>query len=428
MTLSLLSADRTLPALDRVAVVSVLLTPLLLLHAHGFAEASMAVASLCFLGHAALTRQWGWLATPWTRMGLIWSGWLVICSMPIPALGLGEGGWPSLGQAAMTVRFPLFLATMEHYALRDPRARLWLRNIVAAGALYIAANCLFQFVVGRNLYGHSLQGSDTLTGPFGKSRAGPPLARMLMPALATPLVTLLGRRERWSSPLAYALMLSAIAIMVLIGQRMPLVLALAGMAIVGLLLRPLRPVVLAGGLAGMLLLAASPVVAPTAYNRLVVQFAALLEKFPSSHYGELYTRALEIGIQHPVTGRGFDSFRYGCEQPRYFRASLDGKDADGGGAAICAAHPHNFYVQALADGGFVGLALFCALALTWLMPLARGLWRGATPVRVGLFASIVVQLFPFQSTSGFYTLPLGGWFFLLLGWGLAEFRHRAPEA
>ena len=49
------------------------------------------------------------------------------------------------------------------------------------------------------------------------------------------------------------------------------------------------------------------------------------------------------------------------------------------------------------------------------------------PLRVGLFASILVQLWPVQSTSSFFGMPMGGWFFLLLGWALAESRAALPR-
>jgi hypothetical protein len=45
-----------------------------------------------------------------------------------------------------------------------------------------------------------------------------------------------------------------------------------------------------------------------------------------------------------------------------------------------------------------------------------------------LFAAILIQLWPFASTSAFTSMPMGGWFFLLLGWGLAEARHADASA
>jgi O-antigen ligase len=216
--------------------------------------------------------------------------------------------------------------------------------------------------------------------------------------------------------------------MVLIGQRMPLVLTLLGLAVVAVLMPQVRRAILGAGLAGLLLMAASPVVAPAVHFRLVERFSAQLEHFATSQYGELYARAWEIGRRNELTGLGFDGFGTGCPQTRYFRPTFDNSLSDGGGATICWDHPHNFYLQALDDGGFVGLTLFCATAIAWLLPLWRGLLRTPEPLRVGLFAATAFQLWPIQSSSAFTSMPIGGWFFLLLGWGMAESRYRTGRS
>ena len=178
------------------------------------------------------------------------------------------------------------------------------------------------------------------------------------------------------------------------------------------------------------LLAASPVVAPKAHYRLVEKFSDQMAHFSASHYGKLYASAVEIAVQNPITGLGAEGFRTGCPDPRYFRPSFDGSVADGGGAPICWNHPHNYYLEALVNGGFPGLILFSALGLAWLTALGRGLWRQPDPLRVALFAAAIIQLWPIASSTGFTSMPVGGWSFLFLGWGLAEARwpnrQRAP--
>ena len=89
---------------------------------------------------------------------------------------------------------------------------------------------------------------------------------------------------------------------------------------------------------------------------------------------------------------------------------------------VLAPFPHNYYFEALTEGGFVGLALFIWLAYAWLAAMARPLMRRSDPVLVGLFAAAVIQLWPIASTTGFLTFPIAGWSFLLLGWGMAEAR------
>jgi O-antigen ligase len=416
---------RSAARLEQTAFVSVMLLPLLLMHAHGVAEAAIGLAGLCFLIRSALSRDWTWLRTRWLWVAGAWWIWLVVCSAPIPALGLGEGGTRSFVQALATVRFLILVAAMEHLVLRTARARHWMYRLIAASAAWITLNCVIQAIFGRNLIGWPRGAEGVLTGPFGVERAGPPMARIILPAILPAVAALLGRAHLRGAFGAYALLLGSVVIMVLIGQRMPLVLVVFGLVIVALLMRRLRPMVLTAAVAGALLLAASPVVAPSAYYRLVEKFSTQMEHFATSPYGQLYARALEVGERNPVTGMGFDGFGTGCPRPENFRPTFDGSQPDGGGAKICWDHPHNFYFQALDDGGFVGLALFCATAIAWLVPLARGLWRDPDPLRVALFAAMFVQLWPIQSTSAFTSMPMGGWFFLLLGWAMAE-AHPPP--
>jgi O-antigen ligase len=412
---------------NRVTLISFMLLPLLLMHAHGFAEVAIGIADIGFLAHSAALRDWSWLRTPWLWIAAAWWGWLIICSLPIGTVGLGEGGVRSLTQALATVRFLLLVAAMEHLLPPAPQARRWLFSLVAASSAWIVLNCLVQDVFGRNLIGWPRSSEGELTGPFGAPRAGPALVRILLPSVLPPAAALLTRPGWQPRVYAYALLLLSLVVMVLIGQRMPLVLMVLGLIIVAILIRRLRPAILATALVGALLLAASPVVAPSAYYRLIEKFSNQLEHFAVSPYGQLYTRAWEIGRQNPVTGMGFDGFGTGCPQARYFRPTFDDSQPDGGGAAICWDHPHNFYLQALTDGGFIGLALFCATGFAWLMPLARGLWRDPDPLRVGLFAATFIQLWPIQSSTAFTSMPIGGWFFLLLGWGMAEARARSAE-
>jgi len=417
-----LDDPRALDRLDRVMLVSLLLTPLLLMHTRALAEVTIAVIGLGFLGRCLVTRDWTWLRTGWAPFALAWWGWQVVCSTPIPVLHLGEGGTKSLVQALLTIRFIVLIAAMEHCVLAAVSARRWLYGVMAASAAYIAFQCLFQATFGRNTYGWPRYPDGELTGPFGRPRAGPPLARLLMPTLLPPVAALLGRPGVLSWLGGIGLLIGGMAVVVLIGQRMPLLVALGSLLVAGVLMRRLRVPVMIAAVMTALLLAASPVVAPAAYQRLVVKFSDQLSNFATAHYGQLYTRAWSVGINNPLTGMGHDGFGTGCPRPENFRPSVDGSQADGGGAGICWVHPHNVYLQALDDGGFIGLGLFCAMMGAWLWPLWRGLWANPAPLRVGLFASVAVQMWPVQAANGFTSIPMGGWFFLILGWALAEAR------
>jgi len=414
--------QRHLDRLDLAMLAGLLLMPILLMHTRALAEVSIAVVGLGFLARSAITRDWSWLRASWVPFALAWWVWQVICSTPVPALHLGEGGVRSLIQALATVRFLVLIAAIEHCVLSDNAARRWMYGVMAASAAYIAFQCLFQATFGRNTYGWPRYPDGELTGPFGRPRAGPPLARLLMPAILPPVAALLDRPGLRYSLAGIGLLVGGMAVVVLIGQRMPLLVALGSLLVAGVLMRQLRVPVMVAAVMTALLLAASPVVAPNAYYRLVVKFGDQLSNFATAHYGQLYTRAWSVGVNNPITGMGHDGFGTGCPMPENFRPSFGGAQADGGGAGICWVHPHNVYLQALDDGGFVGLGLFCAMMAAWLWPLWRGLWANPAPLRVGLFASVAVQMWPVQAANGFTSIPMGGWFFLILGWALAEAR------
>ena len=397
-------------ALDRAGLALTLALPLFLLHGRGIAEAVLILLGLLFVARCLALRDWVWLREGWMRIALVWWAWLVACSVPA---GIG----PAI-QAVGLIRFLALVAALEHWTLRGPDARVWLARLLQWAALYIALQSLLQFATGRNLYGYPRGADGELTGPYANPRAGPPLSRLVFPALL-PVVGRWVGMAGWRPLAGMLLTLLSVAVMVLIGQRMPLLLTFFGLFVTALLLPRLRGVVLFSLIAAGLLLAVAPAVSPPAFNRLVTKFSGQMQHFPDSPYGQIAARAVAIGAAHPVSGAGFDAFRRLCGDPAYFKGW---HGDDGGGAAICVQHPHNHYLQAFTESGIPGLVLFCALVLAWLRGVWRGLWRDPDPLRVGLFVAVLIQEWPVASASAFSSMPLSGWFFLTVGFGLAEAR------
>lgn len=398
--------------LDRAGVIITLALPLVLLHARGLAEFLFLLLAALFVLRSLVTRDASWLSAWWMRIGLVWWAWLVLCTV------LAGGGLGPVVQAVGMLRFLLLAMALQYWTLRDATIRTWLARLLRWAALYIGLQSLLQFAIGYNTYGYPRSGDGELTGPYAHPRAGPPLARLLFPALLPPLARLLGGRG-WQPLGGAVLAVASLVTMVLIGQRMPLLLSVFGLFITALLLPRLRGAMMATCVAAGLMLAATPVVSPPAFYRLVTKFTRQMEDFPDSHYGQIAARSLAISAAHPVFGAGFDGFRTGCEDPQYF---VGWHGDNGGGAVMCVQHPHNHYMQALVESGWPGLVLFSALVLAWLQALGRGLWRAPTPLRVGLFVAALLHEWPIASTSAFSSMPLSGWFFVLLGLGLAETR------
>jgi hypothetical protein len=408
--------------IECIALAAMLLVTPSLLNARALADVLFSVTAILFLIHCARVRHWAWLRQGWVPFAGAWWIWEMICSLPLQPILYGS--WPSLVQAAAMVRFFVFAAALEHWLLRDPRPRLWLRWVVLAVAAYIGIQCLDQYATGRDFYGFRRWADGELTGPFYKPRAGPELVRILFPAVLPPVMALITQKSIILRAAGVVLAALGIAVMVLIGQRMPVLLTGLGLVVSALLLPRLRPVAITAIVIGGIVLAASPVISPPTYYRLVEKFSRQMDHFQVSPYGYLLRRADEITEQHPIFGRGFNGFRIGCPDPRYFVGWTNRPGDNGGGASVCKQHPHNFYTQASTDGGYPGLILFSLMVLAWLRNLGRGLWREPDAVRVGLFAAALIHLWPIASTSAFTSLPVSGYFFVVLGWGLAATRWR----
>jgi O-antigen ligase len=401
-----------------------LLLPLFLMYGRAIADMLIAVIGVCFLAECTLRRDWAWLKAPWAIAGAAWWAWLVVCSLP----GIGTGGIMSLGQGLAAGRFLILTAALEHFVLREASIRQYLGRVLAACALWIGGNALVQFATGHNLMGYPRWPGGELTGPFEKPRAGAPLSRLVFPVVLPVISRWINRPGARGFVLAGLLTIVTIATLVLIGQRMPLLLTACGMVAAALMLRRLRGVVIATLVAGSLLLAASAVVSPPSFYRLVTKFTDQMEHWGASPYGLLFGRAVVIAESSPITGRGAFGFRLACNDPStYVGFSWQGQYAkDGGAAEGCNFHPHNHYMEALTDSGVPGLLLFTGMVLCWMLALTRGLWPNPDPLRVGLFVAALIQEWPISSMESFTAMDSGGWFFLMLGWGLAEARFRKP--
>jgi len=402
--------------LRRAAIILTLILPVTLLHARAGAEILIPVIDALFIAAMVRQRATAWATRPWFLLSGAWWLWEVLCTLP----GIGQTGTYNLVEALALIRLILFAAALESWILTGPLARrlAWLG--VALSCLWIGIEVWQQFLTGRNIFGDHRWPDGALTGPFWEPRAGAPFAHLLCAALLPVVLPLLNRVAAPTRAGAVALAVLGIATTILIGQRMPTMLALLALLTSCLFIRRLRPAAaIAVGL-GAVLLAATPVISPPTYAKLVLHFFHQMQSFALSPYGQLYTRAATMGLASPWHGYGFDGFKLLCPQPAFaggFPAFGIAPTQLGLGA--CNIHPHNFYLQAFTDAGWPGLALFAAMNLSWLATLAHGLWRNPDPLRVGLFAGVLTYAWPLASTDSFAVLPHAGWLYLLLGLGLA---------
>ena len=381
------------------AILCVLCLPAALLYARALAEILIGVTDALFLVHLTVTRDLSFCRRPHAARGfalaaLAWWVWQIACS------AVGTGG---LLLSLVLFRLPLFAVALGGWVLAGPRARRALWWVVAGAVCWIVIECWQQYLLGQNIFGAPRWGDGALTGPFSRPRAGPELILTLFAVMLPAASWLLASPRRPARAGGIVLVALGAATVLLIGQRMPSALLIAGLVLSGLLLPRLRLATVLAGLAGGAALAASPFLAPATYGKLILQTREQLGHFPESAYGQIWLHAIAIARQHPWFGLGFDAFRRACASAASAQAS-------------CNLHPHNYYLEAADNGGVPLLLLFVFMTATACATLARGR-LGA--LRTGLLVGAVLAFWPLASTSAFTSMPNAGWIFLLLGLGFA---------
>lgn len=131
----------------------------------------------------------------------------------------------------------------------------------------------------------------------------------------------------------------------------------------------------------------------------------------SPNHDSHYRTAYNMFKDKFIFGHGPKMFRVLCKDEKYAE-----------GVKPCSTHPHNFYIQLLAETGIIGfLFLFCALcyvlftALMQFKAIILKQKRPLTDYQVCLLAGILITVWPFSPNGNFfnnwlmivYSLPVG---------------------
>ena len=128
-------------------------------------------------------------------------------------------------------------------------------------------------------------------------------------------------------------------------------------------------------------------------------------------HDSLIRTAYNMFLDKPIFGHGPKMFRVMCKDEKYAT-----------GAAPCTTHPHNFYIQLLAETGVIGFSflfsafayvLYCAYRQFKSIVLRQK--RYLTDYQVCLLAGILIAVWPFTTNGNFfnnwlaivYSLPVG---------------------
>ena len=372
-------------------------------------DIALSITALLFLVRSWLVKDWSWLRTPWVTVGFYVWLYLVLASFAAADMGA------ALGRAAPWVRFLVFAAALQHWILADDVWRK--RLLVCTGAVlaFVAADTFFQFFFSYDVFGIPKYSDSRLTGPMHElpPKVGVLVTRLMFPVLiALVFWAATNRRSVLANVSAAAAVCVGISTVLISGERMAFLLALFGLGVALLLMPATKRVVLAAVLAAGLSVAALFTFSETVANRSFVSTVATIESFWQSHYGQIWWSSLRVAQAHPLIGIGLKNFRTACHDAALAPAE--------GPALTCSLHPHNMYLEWLAETGIIGLAGFLCLVALWTRHFVTTaqFWRHESAA-LGAVVAVIAFLWPIASTMSFFTNWHAALFWFVLGWAMA---------
>jgi O-antigen ligase len=150
--------------------------------------------------------------------------------------------------------------------------------------------------------------------------------------------------------------------------------------------------------------------------------------FSKIHHG-LYLSSYHMFKDNYLFGIGTKNFRYFCKRHSYNKYLPPTGSGNHRVYRQCFSHPHNTYLQLLAETGLIGtLPVICLLFFVvykFFQYLFKYSLRSSLPsyqleAQICLYTALLITLFPFVSTGNFfnnwlstvYYLPLGFLFYL----------------
>lgn len=404
---------RMRPFLAPAAQWLTILLPVLLLGGHATADAGLSLLAALFLTHSVAAKDWDWTRQGWVRALLLL--WLYMNLRSPFTLHPKDAFHHSLP----FIRYILFAVALSHWTLAHPPTRGRFLRVLGVVMLALAADGLFQRLTRHDLLWQPIfiqpDGNLRLTGPFHlRPILGIILAWLSFPVALSGLMErpgLLAAGRKLAAGIGAALLI--LAAIALSGERMALILALAGWGLAVLLLPVNRRMVLGGGLLLALLIGLIAFISPMTFDRQIMSTVYTLSHWRESPYGILLASDVKLLDQHPILGIGPNQFRTAC--PLLYPGTTEYQMG-----LACNVHPHNIYLEWLIETGLAGFSLFAAFIFCAARRCAH-VWPRLRhhPVFTGALIAVALRLWPLAPATSFFS-PWGAPpFWLMLGLMLA---------
>lgn len=321
-----------------------ILLPIVLVTGPALPDIFLSLIAIFFLIKSIFLKNWKYYKNPIVVGFLLFSIYGVLRSLlyEIPAESLTREG------SIFYFRY-IFFAMGVWYLLDNNRHLSKCLLIVSIFTLLIVStDGMYQYFTGFNFFGNEKWSDNRLTGFFGDE---PIIGRYISYLSIFTFVLIYQNFEIKKKTILFSIAFMVITevLVFLTGERSPLFSLTLFSILVVIFMPHLRFYRIIGFLFSILIIFTITQINPVAKKRMVDETfnqvsQTQLPFLPySDHHEEHYISALKMFSDNPLFGIGTNTFSFECEKSNY-------KISD----RSCTTHPHQFYIQVLAELGIFG--------------------------------------------------------------------------
>jgi len=355
-----------------------LLGPFILLIERSPADVWLSILAIAFVVRSIMKRDGGWLKVFWVRASFLF---LAVC---VVSSALSIIPFYAVSEALAWFRFPLFAMATAYWLANDKRLLYAMLISTALGMISMTGILAAEMIIEG-------QKGGRLSWPYDDLVSGNYLSKVGLPAFTIMVALAIGARPRLASIMG-GLSLVSIIMSILTGERINFLIRACGGMLGALVWQPnwRRYIILI--IIEIFAVFAVFSVMPSVKDRFGNAVLNSLPTGPHSDYYQVTGAGLTVFKTAPMLGVGPATHRELCP-------SILGKNLE----FRCDNHPHNYYIQLLAETGVTGLitGLLMIVSIVW---AAFAGWRKNRDNVVAATAFVVPfgLFFPIQSTGDFF--------------------------
>ena len=382
--------------IDEIQKLLLLGLPILLITGSFLPDLAISLVAILFLGKNIYYKNWKYIINIPTIFFLLWCFYLILGSLFSDNYNL------SLQSSLFYWRFGIYALAIWYILDTQPSFKKNFLFILFLVFIFLVIDGFIQFVTGYNLIGNTYYTIDQtrISGMFGdEAILGNYISRTLPTLIG--LIFLMKTESKIYNLLIVFILITGGALTLITGERSSFLYFVVLISFLKNFFYEKIALITITIFFSIIVYSSDTSVKQRVFLNTIVEISQGESTFPMSvipvNYAPIYESAFKISENNPVFGIGTKMFRETCMKEEYY--------VENG----CSTHPHNTYLQLIAETGIIGLLpillIFISILFIYLKSYINFIFKRKDYLsnsKIAFLGALFMYFFPFVPTLNFF--------------------------